>query len=130
MPLALLVLACSDDGDDNPTGSNGSGNGDIISYASQVMPIITTRCATLSCHGSQPGTGNLFMGNATWAEIINAMGDNGRIIEPGNSIASPLYTKTTSNPPFGARMPQGRAPLSAAQQEAIMKWIDQGAKDN
>ncbi len=132
MPLLLVVLvaACSDDGDENPTGPGGGGNGDTISFAGQIRPIITTRCATIICHGSMPGTGNLFMGSGSWAEMINASGNNGRIIEPGNSIASPLYTKTTSTPPFGGRMPEGGPFLSLDQQEAIMKWIEQGALDN
>lgn len=107
-----------------------------VSFASQVRPLLQTSCAKLGfCHGSSstPG-GGLFLGApVTYSIVINATGTNtgGKVVRPDSSSASTLYTETTSNPPFGSRMPKDGPPyLDSAQQRWIRDWIDQGALDN
>lgn len=101
-----------------------------VLFSSQVRPILINRCATAGCHGTGSTSGGYTMGNALYADIIAAIGDHGAIVVPSNSASSSLYTKTTSNPPFGARMPLSQAALSTAEQNLIKDWIDQGANDN
>mgnify|MGYP001113215860 CR=1 FL=1 len=136
LTLALLLGACSDNGD-NPAGpsddgSNGGGGSDTVSFATDVQPILTANCAVAPCHGTGYSQNGMTLGDATYSEVMAASGNGtgGPIVVAGNSAQSTLYTKTTANPPFGVRMPAGRTPLSADQQQAIADWIDQGALDN
>jgi hypothetical protein len=108
----------------------------IVSFTSQVRPLLQTSCAKSGfCHGSlsTPG-GALYLGaTVMYASVISATGNNtgGRVVQPGNSASSTLYTKTTAAPPFPSRMPQDGPPyLSLTQQNLIKNWIDQGAQDN
>lgn len=134
--LALLLGACSDEGD-NPTGPAGGGGGggtgnDSVSFAMVVRPILTANCAVAPCHGTGYSQNGMTLGDATYAEVMAASGNGtgGPIVVAGNSAQSTLYTKTTDSPPFGVRMPAGRSPLTLDQQQAIADWIDQGALDN
>jgi hypothetical protein len=95
-----------------------------------VRPILVNRCAVAGCHGSGFTNGGMTMGTVSYIMIISASGDHGAIVVPGNSASSPLYTKTTSTPPFGARMPFGQTALSSVDQLKIRDWIDEGANDN
>ena len=131
--LPLLLAACSDGDDDNNITGGGGGGGtvpDSVSYATNVRPILNNSCAVSSCHGTGFVSGGLTMGNAAYNIIRTASGEHGAIISAGQSASSNLYLKVTANPPFLARMPDGRAPLSSTQIEIIKKWIDQGALDN
>jgi hypothetical protein len=111
-----------------------------VSYSAQVQPLLRTSCAKASCHASSPAGGSLVLGvNADYNTVINATGTNtallpgsqdGKVVQPGSSATSTLYTKTTSNPPFGNRMPYQAVPLTVTQQNLIRDWIDQGAQDN
>ena len=132
--LLAISYGCSDSGSPTDGGGNGGGNGgttDTVSFANDVRPILVASCAITACHGSAPIQSGLNMGTATWAQIRAASGSiGGAVVVPGNASSSNLYLKTTSNPPFNARMPFGGAPLSSAQQIAIRDWINQGALDN
>lgn len=131
--LPLLLAACSDDGDDNTVTGNGGGGGtvpDTVSYSTNIMPILSASCAVSSCHGTGFISGGLTLGNASYSAVRTASGEHGAIISAGQSGSSNLYLKVTANPPFLARMPNGRTPLSSTQIETIKKWIDQGATDN
>ncbi len=101
-----------------------------VSFANNVRDILTTRCATSGCHGLGSSQGGFTMGNVTWSEIRNGAGNHGAVLVAGNAASSNLFLKTTSNPPFGARMPADGTTLSTADQTAIRDWINQGALDN
>ncbi len=101
-----------------------------VSFLNNVKDILSIRCATSGCHGLGSSQSNFTMGNVTWAEIRNGAGNNGPVLVAGNASASNLYLKTTANPPFGNRMPNGGTPLSTADQNAIRDWINQGALNN
>ncbi len=132
--LLVISSGCSDSGSPTDGGGNGGGNGgttDTVSFANDIRPILVASCAISACHGSAPIQGGLNMGTATWTQIRAASGNiGGLIVRPGNASSSTLYTKTTSSPPFNARMPFGGGALSSAQQLAIRDWINQGALDN
>jgi len=108
-----------------------------VSFATQVRPLLQTSCAKGGfCHSSSatpPGGGMILGSTVTYASVIAATGDNtgGLVVQPNNSSASTLYTKTTATPPFPSRMPQDGPPyLSDSLQHLIRDWIDQGAQDN
>jgi len=127
----FLLTACSSD--NNPSSSNGSSvPADTALFASDVQPILASRCATTACHGNQANpTGGLFLGNPPdYTTVRNASGNNGQIIMPGDGPNSNLYTKTTATPIFGSQMPLTGAKLTTAQQENINVWINLGALDN
>ena len=131
--LLVISYGCSDSG--TPTGGDGGGgNGgttDTVSFASDVRPILQSSCAISACHGSAPIQSGLNMGTATWTQIRAASGNvGGLVVVAGNASSSNLYLKTTTNPPFNARMPLTGGFLSTTQQNLIRDWINQGALDN
>ena len=133
--LVVIIAACSDKGDDNPSGSGGNMNPDSASFSLTVRPILAQRCATSSCHGSYSGEGGLAFGTTspTRAQVVSITSPNGDFVAPGNSAVSNFYLKiipSVPNPPGGSRMPQGGPYLTTAQQGAIQRWIDSGALDN
>lgn len=135
--LVLMIASCSDEGDDNPIGSNNGGGTipDTVSYASTIEPIILGICASGLCHGSATGQGGLAFGNPnpSHATITSVMGSTGRFVTPGSSATSNFFLKigpSVPNPPGGARMPQGSDSLTTVLQDAVRDWIDQGALDN
>jgi len=48
----------------------------------------------------------------------------------GSSATSLLYMKVAGTQTCGARMPENKTPLSAANIALIKNWIDQGAMNN
>jgi hypothetical protein len=110
---------------------------DEISFSGDIRPIILNAgisgCTASNCHGapaSTPTNGNLNMGSASYSSMINASGDNGPIIVPGDANSSNFYLKVTSSPPFGGRMPLNQGALSTQEINEIRDWINQGAGDN
>lgn len=113
------------------TGVATIDDNDASSWSGLVRPVLQVNCAKAGCHGTGGMSGGWSMGNADYATLIAAVGTNGQVIQAGNAAASNLYLKTTSNPPFGSRMPADGPPfLSLEDQEKIKDWIDQGALDN
>ena len=121
--------------DNDPTG---------VSFASQVQPLLQTRCGKPGfCHGGVAPGGSFFTGTtADYATLINATGTNtallpgssdGKVIQPGDRTISTLFTKidTTNSPPFGSWMPGGGDTLIHIDHAGLIgDWIDQGALDN
>lgn len=131
--LAALAVGCSDDGDSptSPSNNNNNNTTDTVSFSSDISPILSSRgCLGSGCHGTPGGSGGLTMGSGSYAAVINASGDNGDIIVPGNANTSNLYLKVTASPPFGSRMPLSGTPLTDDQINSIRDWINQGALDN
>ncbi len=132
--LLVMSYGCSDSGSPTDGGGNGGGNGgttDTLSFASDVRPILVASCAIAACHGSAPIQSGLNMGTATWTQIRAASGNvGGLVVVAGNASSSNLYLKTTTNPPFNARMPLTGGFLSTTQQNLIRDWINQGALNN
>ena len=122
------------------TGTILDNDAAVVSYATDVQPLLQINCATMGCHGQGSAQGGLSMGSsADYATIISATGDNtgmlvtdSLVVQPGSSSTSTLYTKTTSSPPFPSRMPPLADPdtLTAEEQQRIRDWIDGGAPDN
>jgi hypothetical protein len=119
-----LCLGCPGTLDDPsrflPDGSaSGGGCPDVPSS------VFTPKCALAGCHTStdkiqgldlqSPGVAGRLVG-------VCARG-GGLLVDPVNASASVVYTKLTLAPPFGSRMPLGRAPLDEPTMACVLAWI-------
>ena len=87
--------------------------------------IFQVKCATAGCHAASGPAGGLDLASPdVLGRLANksAQGGPGSIVVPGNPGASVLYTKLTSAPPFGSRMPLG-ATLDDATLACVHDWI-------
>jgi hypothetical protein len=89
-------------------------------------------CSTPGCHSTvdkmlgldlqAPGVASRLIG-------VHAMGGTGLLIDPTHPAMSVLYTKLTSDPPFGVRMPFTRPPLDEATIACVLQWITEQVGD-
>ena len=136
LALLFLVAACSSDSDNgvlvdpDPPDNNGGGEQtEEVRFSTDIQPVFAASCGGSGCHiGASTNGVNL----ASFASTMGSQGAQygGAIVLPGNSAASPLIDKLGSSPQFGARMPLGRAALSAGTIQDIAAWIDAGAPNN
>ncbi len=97
---------------------------DAVSFSADIIPILNNNCSIPSCHSGIEATGNL---NLEDAQAYQNLWRNGSgYIDTVNANHSILYTQLVSStlpmPPTG--------PLDECQIDVILKWIDQGAKNN
>ncbi len=107
-----------------------------VSYRRDIQPIFNRNC--VSCHGGQAlpfdsaqdkrqssGQAGLYLDSY---DHVMAGSARGPVVIPGNPQASELVRriKGLSQP----RMPLGGAPLPAADIDAIVTWIAEGAPNN
>ncbi len=79
------------------------------------------------CTGCHDAGGEAGLDLTSYAGITRG-GASGPVLTPGDCANSVVWQKTGDAPPFGDRMPRGRAPLSAAERDLICRWIEQGAR--
>ena len=97
--------------------------------------IFTLNCAVSGCHaGSNPQQGQDLSAGQSFSNIVGVRSmerpDLFRIA-PGDPDNSYLVQKIMGAPDIvGARMPLGRAPLSAEQINLIREWVAEGAPNN
>ncbi len=105
--------------DDLPPASE-----DSVDFVRDVQPLLRERC--YSCHGPEAQESGLRLDDRKRAL---QGGDSGRVIEPGNSAASPLVHMVAGiDEDFGIMPPEGEGtPLSRDQVALLRAWIDQGA---
>ncbi len=84
-----------------------------------------------NCH-TTPGLTGITVGGLDLRTLETALagGRTGgaRDIVPGDACASFIVGKVTGMPAFGQRMPRGRPPLTADDQQLIIDWIAEGAR--
>ena len=90
-------------------------------FASDIEPIFHKRC--YGCHGPSQQMNGLRLDQK---DAALEGGYSGAAILPGNSAASKLIERLTSDKE-GFKMPPGDSPVSAAEIEILRQWIDQGA---
>jgi hypothetical protein len=113
------------------SGSGGSSGGGGTCDAPGT--IFNSTCALSGCHNSTnaPTSGNLDLSDLTAANItarlinVPSVGMTSVLrINTADPAQSALVTKISSSPPFGARMPYGGTPLSAADIQCVTDWVD------
>jgi len=103
--------------------SSGAIPGGEVSFSVNVFPILEARC--FACHHSSDGQGGYDISTAT---LTVSSGEGGPWIIPGDSGNSKLIglLKATT----GFKMPPLGDPLTDAEIQTIIDWIDAGALDN
>ena len=91
-----------------------------VSFTDDVLPILQARC--LMCHGT---SGGWSVGDYT--SVVES-GDNAPVVIPGDPEGSILGQWLLGTHP-GGFMPHGGS-LPAAEVEAILSWIRQGATES
>ena len=86
------------------------------SFEHDVLPILTARCALAGCHVADGPHGLDFR---TYASFI-AGGEHGPAFIPGNAQQSEVVEQIVSG-----RMPPGGPPLTAAEIQVFIDWINQ-----
>jgi malectin (di-glucose binding ER protein) len=88
--------------------------------------VLKTSCAAGGCHSAADNQSGLDLESPNLLRRIlgqPAQGGPGLLIDPGDPPASVLYTKLTSNPPFGVRMPYEQPPLDEDTTLCVLRWI-------
>jgi hypothetical protein len=104
---------------------------DPVSFRTDVMPLLTTRC--VMCHVEGAEQGNLSLYPDAWAQLVGVRSTQSPLkrVEPGAPDKSYLYLKVLGTQldagGSGLRMPFQQDPLSPAELELLRKWIEQGA---
>ena len=86
-------------------------------FETVVAPLLAKHC--LECHDSATHESGLDLSKKAAAF---RGGGNGKVVLPGKSGESPLWTSVEAG-----SMPHERPPLSAAENAALKRWIDEGA---
>ena len=113
---ALVVLLAA--------GTLGAAPVSSVSYSRQIAPLLNEKCG--ACHSPDARTSGF---DATSIDGLRKGGKKaGAAVIPGDAAKSPLiqYVSGLRQP----RMPNGMAPLSAAEIGLIRNWISAGAKDD
>ena len=113
----------------------GSGAGDVAvanpSFAHDVQPIFTARCAVTGCHvtPTQANLGLVLTDEATsYGNLVNVPSvefPSALRVVPGSSATSYLMSKLDAG-----EMPKQGPMLSQGTRDTIRNWIDQGAPRN
>ncbi len=120
VPLSLAVMVMV---------LGGCGSQPQVSFQNDVMPLLKRNC--LECHVKPAGTGYQASGLSmeSYADLMKGT-KYGPIVIAGSSLNSTLMRLVAGKADPSLRMPHNRPSLSAAEQETVRLWIDQGAKDN
>jgi len=103
--------------------SKGETTTSYYPYEDQIVPILKTKC--YSCHSTQKMKGRLRLDSEFF---IRKGGKNGRILIPGNSLKSHLYTYLIKPEDDDLHMPPtGKRQLTLLEIQLIEQWISTGA---
>jgi predicted CXXCH cytochrome family protein len=99
-----------------------------VTYVTDIKPIVDKSC--VSCHGPEKSKGKLRLDTL---EAALKGGEDGKVVEPGQSAASVLVHNVAhlGDPDDYMPPPKNKAgipPLTPEQIGLIRAWIDQGAK--
>lgn len=105
-----------------------------VSYVAMIQPIYERSCGGGACHIiSSAGGLNLSAANSYANTVGQAALQNSSmsLITPNNPDQSYLYQKVLPGGNFfNSPMPRGRPPLSEAERNLILTWINEGAENN
>jgi hypothetical protein len=105
-----------------PTAEGGGVAANAPSFSRDIEPVLNRRCAP--CHGTQGG-----LSVASVADLLRG-GLHGPAIAPGDAEGSLLVQAVRGTSEEGEQMPLKLAPLSEAEIDLIVRWIQAGAPDN
>ena len=137
--LALTSLGCGGDGstlgpdgrplvEDGPV-DDGDSTAVTVTLSQLSTEIFTPNCTSAGCHGANPSEGMSLLPDDIAASIIDVQSNqrpNLKRIDPNNPDGSYLLQKLRGTG-ANAQMPFGGTPLSAAQIQLIVDWVNAGA---
>ena len=107
------------------------------SFANDIQPIFTARCATSSCHNFATHQAGLILSPGyAYDRTVNVRATRRsgwkRIVpsKPDSSFLIQVLSSDTTKHPEISRMPLGRPPLTDNQINTIVNWVAQGAQRN
>lgn len=133
-----IAWACADfSSPEDPTG----GLPDVVvtnpSFATDIQPIFTKRCAQGGCHTvGEAQFGLVLAPGYAYASLVNhpsALSPTYVRVLPGDHESSWLYRMIDDEDslrPGVPRMPLAATPLTPNQIQTIVNWIDEGAPNN
>ncbi len=106
----------------NISGDSTRCSPDTVYFVQQVLPVFQSSCAMIGCHNTTTHKEGLILDS--YAGILSTGG-----INTSSPASSRVYRAMVGGgeeqmPPFPS------TPMSSGQTSAILKWIQQGAKDN
>ena len=131
---SILAASGCGGGIDSPTSPPLPGGAPTTLSQIQTQ-VFTPSCARVGCHDSISGqAGMVLVAGQARANIVNVPSSQQPALSrvaPGNAEASYLVRKVRGDANItGARMPISAAPLSQAQIDGIIQWINSSAPDN
>jgi hypothetical protein len=124
----------------NSAAGGGSGEGGAAAIgigeggACPDLPqFFAATCTASSCHNASDEAQGLDLQSPDVASrLVGVMATEGSglLVDPSSPGASILYLKLMAHPPFGAQMPLGQPPLSAAMTGCVLDWIQAGETDD
>ncbi len=97
-----------------------------VSFARQIAPLLTARCA--GCHQPAKAGGKVLL--TRYAELQSSGKADEPLLVPGAPDQSALFTVLLPREEKPPRMPKSGAPLAAAELELVRRWIAEGAHDD
>jgi hypothetical protein len=124
-------------GTPSTTTTSSTSLGRTVSFQMEIQPIFATRCALPLCHsGPLPREGlNFTRARGSYRDLVGVASTecpSSERVLPGSPASSYLIAKLEGSGPCfaGFPMPLGGPPLPAAELNAIIQWIAEGAPDN
>jgi hypothetical protein len=137
--LNAVVLAACAGNLENPErfADGGSVEGGATTPACPDMEatVLIPSCATAGCHNATSKAGSLDLSGTGVAARLSgkAASGGGLLVDPTHPDKSVLYTKTTTSPPYGSRMPLGGKLLDDATSACLLAYVSgstQGSSNN
>ena len=125
--MAFCVCGCGKSFDDSAAELGLAFNNPTVSgrpspsFETDVLPILTQRCAVAGCHVAD-GPENVDL--RTYATLQKG-GEHGAIVISGDARASELVEEIVKG-----KMPPDGPPLEASEIQRIIDWINNGATEN
>jgi hypothetical protein len=115
-----------------------SGSGDAPSFSEVQETVFDRRCASGACHSAANRAGGLSLSaGEAYGQLVEVEPDNPSArgagllrVKPGAADESFLVAKLTGDlaPGEGSMMPLGAPPLSDAEMDLVLRWIEAGAQ--
>jgi hypothetical protein len=105
--------------------SASSRGAEPVDYVGDIKPLLAAKC--YECHsGLRPAKAKLRLDTGA---LIRKGGKHGPVVRVGNSAASPIIERVTTDDETARMPPEGKGELLTSKQVALLRaWIDQGAK--
>ena len=104
----------------NPPPQTNICSADTVYFVNIVQPIIASNCTTSGCHDDITHADGVSL--ATYSKIL-------KYVKPGNASGSKLY-EVLNESGDDLMPPPPKHPLTVDQKNKILKWINQGARNN